>query len=77
MDNDTKTNTPYEWVIGDTAGAVWKVLHERGPMPISHLVKAVERPRDLVMQALGWLAREDKLQFEEDKRRRLVKLKES
>lgn len=75
MDAQSKPNTPYEWLIGTTAGEVWKVLHEQGPMPMGRLVKAINRPRDLVMQAVGWLAREDKLLFEDDKKRRLVRLK--
>ncbi len=77
MEATTKTNTPYEWLIGDTAGVVWNVLHERGEMTITQVVKAVKRPRDLVMQALGWLAREDKLQFDFTKRRHVVRLKNS
>jgi len=47
--------------IGDAAGAVWRVLSDNGPMPMAKLVKAVGEPRDTTMQALGWLAREDKV----------------
>lgn len=61
--------------IGDTAGAVWRHLTENGPMTMAKLVKTVDEPRDLVMQALGWLAREDKLSIEEDGRTRVVSLK--
>ncbi|MGW8256444.1 MAG: winged helix-turn-helix domain-containing protein [Thermoguttaceae bacterium] len=50
--------------IGETAGIVWKVLSDKGPMTLTKLVKAVGEPRDNVMQAIGWLAREDKLVFE-------------
>jgi len=35
----------------------------------------VGEPRDLVMQALGWLAREDKLSIEEEGRSRILSLK--
>lgn len=51
--------------IGETAGAVWRLLDANGPMTISKLVKELDAPRDLTMQAVGWLAREDKLEFEE------------
>jgi len=47
--------------IGETAGAVWKALADKGPLSMAKLVKAVGEPRDTVMQALGWLAREGKI----------------
>jgi len=62
-------------LIGDTAGVVWNVLHEDGPMSLAKLVKAVGEPRDTVMQALGWLAREDKISIEEEGRKRIVSLR--
>lgn len=61
--------------IGDTAGVVWKTLVENGPLSMARLVKAVGEPRDTVMQALGWLAREDKVWIEEDGRTRVVSLR--
>ena len=61
--------------IGHTAGVVWRQLTENGAMSMAKLVKAVGEPRDLVMQALGWLAREDKLVVEDEGRTRLVSLK--
>jgi hypothetical protein len=62
-------------LIGETAGAVWKALVEDGPMSLSKLVKAVGAPRDVVMQAVGWLAREDKVSFEGTPRHRQVVLR--
>lgn len=62
--------------IGDTAGTVWKILVENGPLSMARLVKAVGEPRDTVMQALGWLAREDKIWIEEEGRSRIVSLRE-
>jgi hypothetical protein len=61
--------------IGETAGMVWKVLGENGPLTIAQLVKAVGQPRDLVMLAIGWLAREDKLAIEAAGRSRTVALR--
>ena len=60
--------------IGETAGVVWAILNENGPLSMAKLVKAVGGPRDIVMQALGWLAREDKISIEEDGRSRRVSL---
>ena len=61
--------------IGETAGAVWKTLDGTGPMSLTKLVKQIGQPRDTVMQALGWLAREDKVLIEEQGRSRMVSLK--
>ncbi len=60
--------------IGETAGAIWHSLSERGPVTTAKLVKEVEAPRDVVMQALGWLAREGKIEIE-DGRSRTVTLR--
>lgn len=69
------TDTDLLTQIGETAGVVWHTLHEKGPLSIAKLVKEVGAPRDLVMQAVGWLAREEKLSFDES-RSRVVSLRE-
>lgn len=62
--------------IGETAGKIWHVLDLKGPQSIAKLVKEIDdTPRDVIMQALGWLAREDKLEIEEDGRSRIVSLR--
>jgi hypothetical protein len=61
--------------IGETAGAVWGLLNERGPQSLAKLVKSIDAPRDTVMQAVGWLAREDKVWIEESKRGRMISLR--
>ncbi len=61
--------------IGEIAGMVWKTLVDNGPMTIAKLVKAVGSPRDLVMQAIGWLAREDKVNIEEEHHSRVISLR--
>lgn len=61
--------------IGQTAGIVWRTLDEQGPMSLSKLVRVIGEPRDAVMQAIGWLAREDKIWIEEDHRSRMVSLR--
>jgi hypothetical protein len=61
--------------IGETAGTVWRVLTENGPLTVAKLIKAVGEPRDTVMQAVGWLAREDKITIVEERRSRVVALR--
>jgi hypothetical protein len=62
--------------IGETAGSVWHVLQSQGPMSLAKLVETVGTNRDVVMQAIGWLAREDKIDLTETKRGRIVALRE-
>jgi hypothetical protein len=63
--------------IGETAGAVWHALREQGPLSLAKLVETVGANRDVVMQAIGWLAREDKVEMTETKRGRIVSLREA
>ena len=60
--------------IGETAGQIWHLLDTEGPQKWSQLTKQVEAPRDAVMQAIGWLAREEKIVIEEQGRLRIVSL---
>ena len=62
-------------LIGQTAGKVWHYLEQHGPISVSKLAKAIDDPRDNVMQAIGWLAREDKVNIEEVSRGRVISLK--
>jgi len=60
--------------IGLTAGNVWHALEECGGMSLAKLAKQIDAPRDLVMQAVGWLARENKIQIVENKRVKTISL---
>jgi uncharacterized membrane protein len=72
METATLTNRVCE--IGETAGAVWQVLDERGNLSLTELVKQAGAPRDTVMQAIGWLAREEKIAIEQEGRKKIVTL---
>ncbi|MBN1395619.1 MAG: winged helix-turn-helix domain-containing protein [Pirellulales bacterium] len=69
-----KPPVPCVTSIGETAGAVWRILSANGPMPIAKLIKGVGEPRDMVVMALGWLARENKINLEDHGRTRVVSL---
>ena len=62
--------------IGDTAGKVWRLLDEKGETKLSELKKEVDADPNLVLQAIGWLAREDKLLIEKKGRYIAYSLKE-
>lgn len=61
--------------IGKTAGLVWRCLYDNGSMSLAQLSKQIDAPRDSVMQAVGWLAREDKVEIAENSRKRMISLK--
>jgi hypothetical protein len=49
--------------IGLTAGSVWLYLSDNGETSIATLKKEAGGSGDLVLAAIGWLAREEKLDF--------------
>lgn len=50
--------------IGECAGSVWCCLYEQGPQSLAKLKKSVDASPELLLAAVGWLAREGKLSFE-------------
>jgi hypothetical protein len=66
----------YEESIGKVAGKVWHYLHDHGRASLSRIETAVKAPRGVTLMALGWLAREGKLEFGQEKRTTQVWLKE-
>ena len=44
--------------IGIVAGDIWHFLDEHGETMLSVLLKGIDRPRDITLMSLGWLARE-------------------
>ncbi len=51
--------------IGATAGKVWQALREQEEADIRQLPRIVSEKPVVVNQALGWLAREGKLEYRE------------
>ncbi len=44
--------------IGIVAGEIWHYLDGHGEVAFSQLATGIERPKELVLMSLGWLARE-------------------
>jgi hypothetical protein len=68
-------NTEIKTEIGETAGQVWKLLESDGPQTLAMVKKKVSAKPGYVEYALGWLAREDKIEFAVDKRTCRITLK--
>jgi hypothetical protein len=47
--------------IGETAGKIWQALSDEGPHTVVQLKKKLKVSNELLFFALGWLAREDKI----------------
>jgi hypothetical protein len=50
-------------LIGQTAGQIWETLSQKNEMAVTQIPKAVSQKEPVVYQALGWLAREDKVHY--------------
>ncbi len=61
--------------VGETAGKVWNVLNNEGPQTVGQLKKKVNGSPDLLNFAIGWLAREDKVELTPQKKALRVQLK--
>lgn len=49
--------------VGSTAGRIWDILQQKDELTISQLPKVLKEKDSLVYQALGWLAREGKIEY--------------
>ncbi len=61
--------------VGETAGRIWQTLNDGGPQTVAQLKKKLNGSGDLVLFALGWLAREDKVDISQEKKNIKVTLK--
>jgi hypothetical protein len=61
--------------IGETAGRVWRTLDEEGELRLAALKKQIDVSDALLYMAVGWLAREDKLEVEAEGRSYRLRLK--
>jgi hypothetical protein len=49
--------------IGEIAGRIWRTLGEKEKVRVSQLPGILKMKSDIVYQALGWLARENKINY--------------
>lgn len=61
--------------IGTAAGEIWQVLQREGTLTLARLTRELTCPRDVTMQAVGWLAREDKIDLQQTPRGRTISLR--
>ncbi len=61
--------------VGFKAGEVWQLLNSQGPLTIAQLKKKFNGNGELFNFAIGWLAREDKIDFSRENKTLRVQLK--
>lgn len=44
--------------IGIVAGEIWHFLDKHGQVDLESLIVGIEKPKELLLMSLGWLARE-------------------
>jgi hypothetical protein len=60
--------------IGEISGKIWKILGEKEDVELSKLPQILKEKGEIVYQALGWLAREDKINYHSKERKTFVSL---
>ncbi len=55
------------WQVGETAGKVWHLLNDQGPLTVTQIRKKLNGSADLLNFAIGWLG---KIRWRSKRRRR-------
>ena len=63
--------------IGTTAGRIWQLLREKDEVNIANLPRLLDEKALIVHQALGWLARENKLCYRSEGTKNYVAISEA
>jgi predicted HTH transcriptional regulator len=63
--------------IGETAGRIWEILKKKGEVSTSQLPRILNKKSVVAYQGLGWLAREDKVEYQVKAGKTYVSLTES
>ncbi|MBZ5560835.1 MAG: winged helix-turn-helix domain-containing protein [Acidobacteriia bacterium] len=61
--------------VGETAGAIWNLLERNGPQTLAQLKKKLDGNGELMNFAVGWLAREEKVEIIEDRKTFQIRLR--
>ena len=57
-----ETNLTIE--IGGDAGMIWNMLNAKGELDTNHISRLIQKDERNIFSALGWLARENKIQLQ-------------
>lgn len=63
------------YLIGETAGQVWRVLQNDGPQSLPQLKRKLDGTAPFLDFAVGWLVREEKVDIDREKKTYRLRLK--
>lgn len=49
--------------VGETAGQIWDLLKKKGEVNMAEVPRLLKEKSTVVYQAVGWLARENKIEY--------------
>ena len=61
--------------IGETAGQIWEYLESNGEVSLSKMRKDLDLAGNFTEMGLGWLSREDKLEYTQKAKSVTVRLR--
>ncbi|MDD5449202.1 MAG: winged helix-turn-helix domain-containing protein [Candidatus Omnitrophica bacterium] len=61
--------------IGIVAGEIWHYLDGHGKSSLSDIIKGIDKPKDIALMSIGWLAREGHVIVEKEGRDYKVQLR--
>ena len=70
-----KENMDLKHEVGDMAGKVWQMLNDNGPQTLAQVKKKLDGKSDVLTFAVGWLAREGKIEITQEKKSLRLELK--
>jgi len=62
--------------IGIAAGEVWHYLEEHRKSSLPDILKGIDKPQDIALMSIGWLAREGHVIVEKEGKEYKVQLRE-
>ncbi len=63
--------------VGETAGQIWDLLKKKGEVNMAEVPRLLKEKSTVVYQAVGWLARENKIEYRTAATKTFISLAES
>ncbi len=63
--------------IGIVAGEIWHYLDEHGPSQLYKMTSKINKPKNIILMSLGWLAREGHVILEGEENYKITLRKKS
>lgn len=60
--------------IGEAAGKIWDILNAKGKVTLQQIPRLLNQSTVISYQAVGWLAREDKIRYHNENKKVYISL---